>query len=69
MEIAQKRRERVTRAYLYYITYEKLCWISYIQIYILYKYIFIFLFKGCSVIVGLYGIYPCAASLQVFTGL
>ena len=29
----------------------------------------LFLFKGCSVIVGHYGIYPCAAPLQVFTGL
>ena len=35
MEIAQKRRERVTRACLYHITYEKLCWIFYIQIFII----------------------------------
>ena len=42
MEIAQKKRERVTRACLYYITYEKLCWISYIQIYIYYINIFLY---------------------------
>ena len=47
------------------------CACACVYVFVLYVYYWfsLFFFKGCSVIVGHYGIYPCAAPLQVFTGL